>query len=126
MKPDMTLQELAGVVPKMMPEGLFLRKGEKVLVRFVRRNSSLYYATILEIFNSVTGEQMESVIPRRGAQLCIKVSVVGDEASRHPLWPFQDAIYTYEWVNDWAGMEVAKPPTGKVNHRLKKLFGSDV
>lgn len=130
MKPDMSVTELAALLPKAMPEGVLLEVGDPVLVRFMRRDRTVYRATILNIFNSVTGEKVVSLTPTRGKDrdMCIKVSVVGDELTERPVWPFQDRIYTYKWVNDWAGMEVAKPhkekkEVGGVKKRLTRLFG---
>lgn len=123
MYPDMPLQELAAVLPKMMPQ-CEVSKGQHILVRFMRRNSIIHRAKILDIFDPVSGERYPSVVLEdTSSGVCLKVSVQGDEATERPLWPFQDQIFTYSWVNGWAGMEVAKPPKGEGgNVRLRKLL----
>lgn len=131
MKTDMTMQELTSFLPKLMPEGVTIHVGDRVLVRFMRRDFTMYSATIVDIFNPVSGEKLTSATPMKAksSEICVKVVVEGDEKTERPLWPFQDRIYTYDWVNEWAGMEVVKPPAGSnkpkapTSRRLQKLLG---
>lgn len=133
MKTDMTMKELASFLPKAMPEGIVVGVGDKILVRFMRRDFTLYPATIVDLFNPVSGEKLSSTTLMRASssEVCLRVVVEGEEKTERPLWPFQDRIYPYAWVNDWAGMEVVKPPAlstkaqAPTSRRLQKLLGPE-
>jgi|AntRauTorckE6833_2_1112554.scaffolds.fasta_scaffold00008_119 hypothetical protein len=131
---EMTMHDLAVYLPNIMPEGQMVREGDAVLVRLMKQSAMIHRATILKVFESVTGEDTESTVLNRpeAKELCIKVEFEGQEGSEYPVWPFQDSIYTYDWVNDWAGATVVEAPnqpapknpdedSGKVR-RLAKRF----
>lgn len=131
---DMTMRDLASYLPNIMPEGQMIREGDAVLVRLIKQPMLIQKATILTVFEAVSGKDMESTVLSRpeAKELCLKVEFEGQEGSEYPVWPFQDSIYTYEWVNDWAGAKVVEAPnqpatkdpeedSGKVR-RLAKRF----
>jgi len=108
----MTPRELAGFLPNRMPEGLVLSPGDHVLLRLTRQSSVIREGEVLEIFEAATGERYQSVTLNRqnALDLCIKVHLDGDRSDQYPIWPFQDGIFTYEWVNDFAGRTIVEEP----------------
>lgn len=135
MNPEgMTMRDLASYLPNIMPEGQMVREGDAVLVRLMKQPAMIQRATILKVFEAVSGEDMSSTVLSRpeAKELCVKVEFEGQEGSDYPVWPFQDGIYTYDWVNEWAGATVVEAPnqpapkdpeedSGKIR-RLAKRF----
>lgn len=115
MEPNqMTARELGSFLPNMMPEGQVLSVGDHVLVRLMRQRQVIRRASILDIFEPVESMHITSITLNRASaeNICIKVYFEDDFTLQQPIWPVQDFIYTYGWVNDYAGYEVVLPPEG--------------
>lgn len=130
---DRTPRELGEYLPEIMPEGQTVRPGDYLLVRLMSQKQFVRKARVSHIIHPVTGGRLDrAVLNRENAlDLCLKVYLEDDEKSEYPVWPFQDGIYTYEWVNEWAGTTVVEKPEtngsseSAQTQRFKKLVEPD-
>ena len=110
---NMSLSEIAAFIPRIMPEDQSVSVGDEVLIRFYRQKHVLQKVLITHIFESAPGTQIDSILLTRAVakdRIYLKVEIGGQEGFEYPVWPFQDMLYTYEWVNGYAGKTIIEPP----------------
>lgn len=103
--------DLVGIertLPRQMPDGQWFEVGQPVIVRLEKR-SSLWRGRVLRIFRGEEDYKSKNVgRGPEGETTLIKVRTdVGDELI---LRPFRDHIFTYKWVNEWAGKTLVEAP----------------
>lgn len=133
---DVNLRDLAQMLPCRLPDGQHFVVGDTVIVRLKKQKKVLHKARVLTI--ELGGESVESLTLGLGnmRDSYLEVCINSQGSDSHPIWPGEDIVYSFAWVDDWAGTDLTdntpsiegdspSRSTTRASRRLQKLVGGD-